>query len=137
MVKQKQKRKPGKVAAAIAAARTLGSLGGRAGTTKQNEARKINAQRAGRPRRVCAVCNEPVVGGHVDRRLDASCGAHGWRWQRRDDPVDVADETRKWVRQLGSAVDDDAIVDAIVALFGRLSASRRGALIAHLLHEGK
>lgn len=85
MVKRKQR---GRVSSKVKAARMLGSLGGRAGTTKQNEARKRNAQRAGRPRRVCIACNEPVVGGHVDRRLDTSCGAHGWRWQRRDDPHD-------------------------------------------------
>lgn len=82
------KRKPGRVSQKVKAARMLGSLGGRAGTTKQNEARKRNAQRAGRPGRVCIKCNEPVVGGHVDRSLDTVCGAHGWRWQRRDDPHD-------------------------------------------------
>jgi hypothetical protein len=24
-----------------------------------------------------------VVGGHVDRALDESCGAHGWQWQQQ------------------------------------------------------
>jgi hypothetical protein len=98
------------------AAMRLGRLGGKAGTSKQNAARKRNAQRAGRPRRVCITCNEPVVGGHVDRRLDASCGAHGWRWQRRDDPH----------------VPNDDAVDTIVALVGRLSPAKRAELLARL-----
>jgi hypothetical protein len=65
-----------------AAAQTLGRLGGQANTKAQNRARKQNAQLAGRPRRVCTHCNEPVVGGHADRALDESCGRHGWRWER-------------------------------------------------------
>jgi len=65
------------------AAQQLGRLGGTANTEAQNAARAKNAQRAGRPRRVCIYCREPVIGGHVDRRLDSPdhCGAHGWRWQ--------------------------------------------------------
>jgi len=43
----------------------------------------MNAQRAGRPRRVCVHCGERVYGGHVDRALDTTCGAHAWRWQTR------------------------------------------------------
>lgn len=66
-----------------AAAQALGALGGAAGTAAQNAARKRNAQKAGRPRRICKRCKQPVVGGHLDRALDDSCGAHGWRWQRR------------------------------------------------------
>src|SRR5215831_11639496 len=66
-----------------AAAVALGRLGGAAGTRAQNRARKKNAQLAGRPRRICTTCGEPVAGGHVDRRLDETCGAHGWRWQQR------------------------------------------------------
>ena len=90
-----------RVTTKVAAARLLGRLGGTANTSKQNAARKRNAQRAGRPRRVCIHCDEPVVGGHVDRRLDTSCGAHGWRWQRRDDPapdpIDLVDMGRMTV----------------------------------------
>jgi len=69
------------------AAQTLGRLGGAAGTKAQNAARKQNAQRAGRPKRVCLHCGEPVVAGHVDRRLDVTCGAHGWRWLKRHDTL--------------------------------------------------
>lgn len=61
----------------------LGRLGGLANTEKQQKARALNAQKAGRPRRVCKHCGEPVVGGHVDRALDQKCGEHGWRWQSR------------------------------------------------------
>lgn len=69
-------------AAAQSAAQLLGSLGGKANTRAQNIARARNAQRAGRPRRVCSVCHEPVRGGHLDRDLDETCGKHGWRWQK-------------------------------------------------------
>jgi hypothetical protein len=65
------------------AAALLGQRGGLANTEKQQLTRKLNAKRAGRPRRVCLHCGEPVIGGHVDRSLDSSCGAHGWRWQSR------------------------------------------------------
>jgi len=73
---------PPKVARKNPAAQALGRLGGRAGTKAQNRARKANAQLAGRPRRICTHCGEPVRGGHADRSLDDSCGAHGWRWER-------------------------------------------------------
>lgn len=65
-----------------AAASALGRRGGKANTKAQNAARKANAQKAGRPKRVCKHCGQPVLGGHVDRSLDTSCGAHGWRWER-------------------------------------------------------
>jgi len=64
------------------AAQALGRLGGAANTPAQQRARRRNAQFAGRPRRVCTSCGEPVAGGHVDRRLDDVCGQHGWRWQQ-------------------------------------------------------
>jgi len=64
------------------AAQALGRLGGQANTKAQNRARKQNAQQAGRPRRICTHCGEPVVGGHADRALDDTCGRHGWRWER-------------------------------------------------------
>ena len=69
------------------AAAALGRLGGARNTKKQQAARKRNAQLAGRPGRVCAHCGEPVLGGHVDRRLDTTCGQHGWRWSQRGSPV--------------------------------------------------
>jgi len=72
-------------------AQRLGAKGGRARTPKQNAARRQNAQHAGRPRRVCIHCGEPVVGGHTDRQLDQSCGQNGWRWQQRDAPLTFAD----------------------------------------------
>jgi hypothetical protein len=121
------------------AAAMLGRLGGRAGTSKQNEARKRNAQRAGRPGRVCIACNEPVVGGHVDRRLDATCGAHGWRWQRRDDPhvPPVANATdsreRTALLAIGAVLDDptffaDAPTPTLLASRLRLRSTLRALL---------
>lgn len=68
------------------AAQALGRLGGGANTAAQQRARKRNAQLAGRPRRVCVRCGEPVVGGHADRSLDDECGQHGWRWQQGANP---------------------------------------------------
>jgi len=65
------------------AARQLGRLGGLANTEAQQRARQKNAQRAGRPRRVCIYCGEPVKGGHADPKRDKTCGAHGWCWHRR------------------------------------------------------
>lgn len=56
--------------------------GGAARTTAQNDARRRNAQLAGRPKRVCIHCGEGVRGGHVDQSLDTTCGAHGWRWRK-------------------------------------------------------
>lgn len=64
------------------AAQALGRLGGTANTPAQNQARKQNARLAGRPRRICRRCGEPVVGGHADRALDESCGRHGWQWAK-------------------------------------------------------
>lgn len=73
------------------AAQALGRLGGAKNTPAQQRARKRNAQKAGRPRRVCTKCAQPVIGGHADRALDATCGAHGWRWERAgvDHPAPV------------------------------------------------
>ena len=67
------------------AAQALGRLGGTANTAAQLKARRKNARKAGRPRRVCSHCGEPARGGHIDRRLDDSCGRHGWKWQRRSE----------------------------------------------------
>jgi hypothetical protein len=64
------------------AAQALGALGGAANTPAQRRQRREAAKKAGRPRRVCVKCRQPVVGGHADRSLDESCGAHGWRWER-------------------------------------------------------
>ena len=64
------------------AAQALGRLGGQANSPAQNKARARNAQLAGRPRRVCNHCGEPVIGGHKDIVLDRKCGEHGWHWQR-------------------------------------------------------
>ena len=64
------------------AAVSLGRLGGQAGTPAQDAARARNAQHAGRPGRVCTKCGEPVVGGHQNRMLDLTCGAHGWKWRQ-------------------------------------------------------
>jgi ribosomal protein S27AE len=67
------------------AAQALGRLGGSTNSKAQQRARKRNAQLAGRPRRVCVHCGEPVIGGHADRALDERCGAHGWKWQKRSE----------------------------------------------------
>ena len=88
----------------------MGRLGGSAGTEAQNEARRLNAQRAGRPRRVCIYCGEAVRSGHVKARLDKACGAHGWRWQKpseesrppiKPDPTLLADLLTTLERELG------------------------------------
>lgn len=79
------KKKPtNNVAATQSAAQLLGSRGGLANTRAQNRARARNAKLAGRPRRICAVCHEPVRGGHFDPERDETCGKHGWRWQKAD-----------------------------------------------------
>jgi hypothetical protein len=104
------------------AAQSLGRLGGQAGTKKQNAARKQNAQLAGRPRRVCTTCGEPVVGGHVDRRLDDSCGAHGWRWQQKRHPPTV-ESLREQI---------EAHHRAIVSLEQQLATATIGALHARV-----
>jgi hypothetical protein len=63
------------------AAQQLGTLGGSRNTPAQVAARLANAKLAGRPRRVCTVCGEPVYGGHKRRSLDRSCGGTAWEWQ--------------------------------------------------------
>lgn len=67
------------------AAVALGRKGGAQNTRAQQEAREQNGQRGGRPGRVCVFCSEPVGSGHDDRKLDSTCGAHGWRWKRKHD----------------------------------------------------
>jgi hypothetical protein len=64
------------------AAQALGRLGGSKNSLAQHAARQRNARLAGRPRRICVHCRQPVKGGHVDRTLDETCGRHGWRWDR-------------------------------------------------------
>jgi hypothetical protein len=100
------------------AAQALGRLGGAAGTKAQNAARKQNAQRAGRPKRVCVVCGEPVVAGHVDRDLDVSCGAHGWRWQKRTDGLMTRGQL---------LVEIDALERVVLQLRARLKLLPKGA----------
>ena len=78
MRRSSQQQPPAKNPAAVA----LGRLGGSRNTTKQNAARAKNAKKAGRPRRVCAKCGQPVRGFHVDRALDDTCGIHTWHWQK-------------------------------------------------------
>ena len=104
------------------AAIALGRLGGSANTKAQNRARKANAQFAGRPRRICVHCGEPVLGGHVDRTRDATCGAHGWRWQKQSEPdaparrplplVVAAQQADAYLRHAvatGTPIDIDAV----------------------------
>jgi len=92
-------------------AQILGRLGGSANTPKQNAARRRNARFAGRPRRVCKHCGAPVLGGHVDRALDATCGAHGWVWQKRADVVAakpvIATTDRKTLSDIATLLVDD------------------------------
>lgn len=85
------------------AAQLLGRFGGAANTSKQNAARKQNAQLAGRPRRVCKFCGDRVTGGHANRSKDVTCGAHGWRWQKAHEeapapllnPYDLLDQVAR------------------------------------------
>lgn len=82
--KRRPKPKP-KPAPKNKAAQALGRLGGSANTEAQLAARQANALKAGRPRRVCSHCGEPARGGHLDKRLDSTCGTHGWKWQKRSE----------------------------------------------------
>jgi hypothetical protein len=72
------------------AAIALGRLGGSQNTPAQVKARLKNAKRAGRPGRVCADCGQPVLGGHKDARLNATCPGRTWTWgeprNRQDTP---------------------------------------------------
>jgi hypothetical protein len=94
----------------MSAAAELGRLGGSKNTAAQQDARKRNAQTAGRPARVCNFCGERV-GGHKHRPLDETCGAHGWRWQQPHaeggvallNPYDVLDDVI-------SAYDDGRLI---------------------------
>ncbi len=106
-----------------AAAQALGRLGGAANTPAQHAARQQNAQRAGRPKRVCTTCGHAVVGGHVDRRLDETCGAHGWRWQQRNAPTGE-DAPPNLLRDILDAVTEGAYV-LPPALLRRLRAAAR------------
>lgn len=94
-----------------AAARRIGRLGGRARTPAQNAARAVNAQKAGRPRRVCKRCAQPVVGGHVDRELDDTCGEHGWRWEqagkRHEGPLNPLDAIAAAIRTSTAATPEE------------------------------
>jgi hypothetical protein len=65
-------------------AAALGSLGGSANTKKQHAARKKNAAHAGRPGRVCTTCGHPVLGGHKDTKLNATCPGRTWKLARRE-----------------------------------------------------
>jgi hypothetical protein len=106
-------------------AQILGRLGGSANTPKQNAARRKNARRsAGRPGRVCLYCGEPVLGGHVDRALDETCGAHGWQWQQRaNTPTPAApSRDRKALMAIHTAVTAarGALAEQIRALLARV-----------------
>jgi len=76
-------------------AQALGRLGGQRNTPAQVAARLANAKRAGRPRRVCADCGEPVYGGHKNRALDVTCHGAGWRWQKPSEYRTLAKRKRK------------------------------------------
>ena len=62
-------------------AATMGRRGGSANTAKQQAARAKNAKAAGRPRRVCTECGEPVHGGHKKAKLNTTCEGRTWTWQ--------------------------------------------------------
>jgi hypothetical protein len=107
-----------------AAAVALGRLGGGRNTAAQQQARRQNAQRGGRPKRVCLHCGEPVSGGHVDRALDDTCGQHGWRWQQGEDGAPTA-------------TGATALLDAIAKVVRQRDLPRtRLRLIAELLRSG-
>lgn len=63
------------------AAQALGALGGARNTEAQKKARLQNAKLAGRPRRVCTECGEPVYGGHKDTKKNVRCHSRTWEWQ--------------------------------------------------------
>lgn len=63
------------------AAVNLGRLGGSKNSPAQQFARRENAKRGGRPRRVCNCCGELVRGGHLDNRQDSRCKQPGWHWE--------------------------------------------------------
>ena len=108
----KKKKRPKKNIAAV----SLGRRGGRVKSPRQNAARKKNASYGGRPRRVCMHCAKPVLGGHVDRRQDERCGAHGWRWQQRDSPItrDVVEREIAELQSLLATIPEIEVVESAV-----------------------
>ena len=67
------------------AAQALGRLGGVKNTPAQVKARARNAKFAGRPRRICVTCGEPVHGGHKDQRQNVRCAGTTWKWQKQSE----------------------------------------------------
>jgi hypothetical protein len=76
-------KKTAKTPAKNKAAQQLGTLGGSRNTPAQIAARAKNAKLAGRPRRVCTTCGEPVRGWHKDAVQDVRCHGRTWEWQRQ------------------------------------------------------
>ena len=107
------------------AAALMGRKGGAANTEAQQRAREQNAKRAGRPRRVCLHCGEPVVGGHVDRGLDDTCGQHGWRWQQRSADPPPPNTTL-------TVALSQADVDLLVSIIGHRKQPAVAAIAARL-----
>jgi len=68
-----------------AAAQALGRLGGSQNTPAQIQAKRRNAELAGRPGRICADCGQPVHGWHKNRALDFRCQGRTWRWQSQNE----------------------------------------------------
>jgi hypothetical protein len=79
-------------------------------------ARKRNAALGGRPGRVCLHCLAPVLGGHRDKRRDATCGTHGYAWRP------PAGLTPAEIRQ--AITDEIAALHAALYRFGTAEAGR-------------
>ncbi len=102
-------------------ASAFGRRGGLTNSPKQRQARAANARKGGRPPRVCVFCGEPVVGGHADRDLDDSCGAHGWRWKHKSDPPEASREALE-----AELAAHEAAVKEIAAMLRPKSTTLRG-----------
>jgi hypothetical protein len=63
-------------------AAAMGRRGGSANSPAQQAARAKNSKSAGRPRRVCTACGEPVHGGHKKAKLNKTCHGRTWEWQK-------------------------------------------------------
>jgi len=59
----------------------MGRLGGSRNTDAQKAARAANAKLAGRPRRICTTCGQPVHGGHKRTEQNIKCDGRTWAWQ--------------------------------------------------------
>jgi hypothetical protein len=65
------------------AAQVLGRKGGQAKSERKTLAVRANALKAGRSRRVCAECGEPVARSwHRNAALDQTCPGRTSKWEK-------------------------------------------------------